>query len=175
MSGDDEGFFQNVELYPGDMIAGTEDYQSTIGRKKKTYNWEACTSNDCLDDMSCFLGALTEKLSTKFEEVVQEKVKLLAVIDLEALSVKFSEFSISNGVFTISRESQIDCETFRATEFKIMFSFFCRLQHLQNFSTQNPDLNLSPHDHEMNFFWEKSTKISCRMFLKKKQVVISKS
>ena len=72
MSDDDDGFFQNVKRCPDWMIIGTEDHQPTAGRKKG-YTWEACPSNNCLDDMSCFLQLLIEKLSIKFEEAVQEK------------------------------------------------------------------------------------------------------
>ena len=80
---------------------------SVDNRKKKEYTWDACTSNSCLGDMSCFLQTLTEKHSTKLEEVIQKKVKLLAVLDLETLLVNLSEFLITN-VLTISHESQIE-------------------------------------------------------------------
>jgi len=35
--------------------------------------------------------------------------------------------------------------------FNELFSFVCRLKHVQNLAQQNPELNLLPHDHDIIF------------------------
>ena len=151
VNGDGEGgSFKGIDLLEGWIITG-ETVQDTGTKKTKTYTWTARSPHDCLTDMTTFIDVLTTDLMEKYEAVVPDKVKQMAIFDIENAVVMLTEYSFTNEHLEVSLESRVAWETYGAVEFKRFYKTVCNLSQVKSLAKEQPQLNLLPHDHELIF------------------------
>ena len=101
--------------------------------------------------MTTFIDVLTTNLMEKYEAVVPDKVKQMAIFDTKNAVLMLTEYSFTNEHLEVVLEGRVAWETYGAVEFKRFYKTVCNLSQVKCLAKEQPQLNLLPHDHELIF------------------------
>ena len=173
----DCGKFREHDLTPGWIIVEEKSIEESNEKIKKMYTWSSRSPDECLKDLQNIVLTLKESLEKKFAVAVSAEVKLLSkVFDFETAITLLSKYRLNSmqNQLEVSQENRTHWETFGRIEFQSFFKDVCKLPHVSEYSSQNPDLHLLPHASDIifnrlkttlrNIVWRNLGEISASLF-----------
>ena len=144
---DEERCFFGMPVYDGWLVVDRETIRwDAEGRKETVYNWMARSPSDCLDDLSELCCDLKTGLERRFDGVLPQNIKDLAIVfDLELLIGQLCAYYFEDGNLKIETDQRCDFELHGDAEFASFFKAVCNLPHVKKFLSESPELNLLPH------------------------------
>ena len=121
---EEHGTFQDIPLWVGWLTASEEtiNEQSKFRRKQTVYNWNACTSDECLSDLAILCRNLKNGLETCFSKAVGQNVRNMPkIFDLESFVCGLCSFTCENGSLKIQLEEREMWELCGNLEFSMFF------------------------------------------------------
>ena len=115
-----------------------------------TYNWDAQTPFECIEDLLVLCREMREGLQRRFNDIVPvELSNLFEAFDIEENICSLTCFRFDRGTVLVDLDDRISWETKGMTEFSAFFHHVCSLPHIKELVAKNINSNFVDHSAQL--------------------------
>ncbi len=143
-----------------------------------TFNWDARTPFECIEDLIVLCKEMREGLQRRFNDIVPiELSNLFEAFDIEESISSLTCFRFENGTVLVDLDDRIAWEKKGMAEFNSFFHHVCSLPHIKEHVSNNMNSNLVDHNAQIvsnqlkstlkKMVWENLGEVAEKLFLTK--------